>query len=346
MKPLALRRLHGVQGMPQALLARWQRAGVQACLLPLDSAREHLHFNLETGEGRWQGMIDAGHWLADVQTQLPALLPADVHLAAAQALFDALADPLSAVSVAPRDAPSWDSVPAWLAQGRVKRLSGGPLESPWPASLPGVGLGRGTLWFASPPPSPPARSDLPAWLHDVPLPMHLVLGRSALPAAALLGWQPGDVLVLARRTDELWLAERPLGLFSLTAEGFKMLDTALESPGAAEDNTPHAPGAMPAGAEEAGLPATDQHEPTSACTAWSQVEPLPVTVEFILHTGTLTLAELGQWQAGQVLPLPEDAHGRVQVRVNGQVRAVGELVQLEAGLGVELQSVGGSLQDE
>lgn len=66
---------------------------------------------------------------------------------------------------------------------------------------------------------------------------------------------------------------------------------------------------------------------------------LPVRLEFLLATHDLDLAALSQIIAGQLIPLADDAARRIEVRANGKPVALGELVQLDGQLGVELLKV-------
>lgn len=304
-RPLALRSVAAANLQQNSVLQRWQRAGLDVRSSLPDPARSLLQIShlradpaAPTEQGAaagWHGLIDAEHWLAHTCAQLPVLLLPELHLEAAVSLFGALAQPLGkSLPTLPQQGLSVQPVPA----------------SAWPA-MPCVSLPYGPLWLSSPPPAAP--TTIPAWIHQIALPMRWLLGRCPLAPRDRLGWAVGDVLVLAQPANELWLGNRLLGCFSLTAEGLHM--------------------------------STPTQDPTPALPS-ADLEALAVSLEFVLHRSNLSLARLAELQAGQVLALPADCHLQVQLEVDGQILGRGELVQLDGHLGVELQHVGGSLTDE
>ncbi|KRP75270.1 MULTISPECIES: FliM/FliN family flagellar motor switch protein [Pseudomonas] len=60
-------------------------------------------------------------------------------------------------------------------------------------------------------------------------------------------------------------------------------------------------------------------------------------LEILLQEQLISRKRLAAFAPGKVLPLDPGATRCVEVRVNGQLMALGELVQLEDRLGVELQ---------
>ncbi|MDQ0741726.1 FliM/FliN family flagellar motor switch protein [Pseudomonas sp. W4I3] len=62
-------------------------------------------------------------------------------------------------------------------------------------------------------------------------------------------------------------------------------------------------------------------------------------LEILLQEQLISPKRLAAFAPGKVLPLAPDVIHCVEVRVNGQLMAVGELVQLEDRLGVELHEV-------
>ncbi|MGY8564895.1 FliM/FliN family flagellar motor switch protein [Paracidovorax citrulli] len=66
------------------------------------------------------------------------------------------------------------------------------------------------------------------------------------------------------------------------------------------------------------------------------IRRLPVTVDVVLCQLQQSIAELDGLQPGTVFNLPHDAWKQLQLRVNGQVVARGELVQVGDQLGVQL----------
>ena len=62
-------------------------------------------------------------------------------------------------------------------------------------------------------------------------------------------------------------------------------------------------------------------------------------LEILLQEQLISRKRLAAFAVGKVLPLTPDVNRCVEVRVNGQLMALGELVQLEDRLGVELHEV-------
>lgn len=62
-------------------------------------------------------------------------------------------------------------------------------------------------------------------------------------------------------------------------------------------------------------------------------------LEILLQEQLISRKRLAAFAVGKVLPLTPAVIRCVEVRVNGQLMAVGELVQLEDRLGVELHEV-------
>ena len=62
-------------------------------------------------------------------------------------------------------------------------------------------------------------------------------------------------------------------------------------------------------------------------------------LEILLQEQLITRKRLALFAQGKVLPLAPEVIHCVEVRVNGQLLALGELVQLEDRLGVELLEV-------
>lgn len=62
-------------------------------------------------------------------------------------------------------------------------------------------------------------------------------------------------------------------------------------------------------------------------------------LEILLQEQLISRRRLAAFAPGKVLPLMPEITHCVEVRVNGQLLALGELVQLEDRLGVELHEV-------
>lgn len=66
---------------------------------------------------------------------------------------------------------------------------------------------------------------------------------------------------------------------------------------------------------------------------------LSMHLEILLQEQLISRKRLATFAVGKVLPLAPEVIRCVEVRVNGQLMALGELVQLEDRLGVELHEV-------
>lgn len=62
-------------------------------------------------------------------------------------------------------------------------------------------------------------------------------------------------------------------------------------------------------------------------------------LEILLQEQLISRRRLAAFAPGKILPLTQQITHCVEVRVNGQLLALGELVQLEDRLGVELHEV-------
>lgn len=74
-------------------------------------------------------------------------------------------------------------------------------------------------------------------------------------------------------------------------------------------------------------------------TAADPLANLPLTLEFILQRRYLSLGEIQQFRQGKVLELDPEGEKHIEIRANGHLLALGELVQLEDRLGVELMEL-------
>jgi len=79
----------------------------------------------------------------------------------------------------------------------------------------------------------------------------------------------------------------------------------------------------------------------------SAIADIPLRLDFILQRRMTTVAQLDAMYHGQVLQLDPQAERQVEITVNGMRIAMGELVELNGRLGVELQDISlGHYQDE
>jgi len=69
------------------------------------------------------------------------------------------------------------------------------------------------------------------------------------------------------------------------------------------------------------------------------IDGLPVTVEAVLGTATVTVGELTALSAGDSFMLDSKLGDAVELRVNGTVVALGEIVAVGENFGVRIQSI-------
>lgn len=168
---------------------------------------------------------------------------------------------------------------------------------------------------------PAAATEPPAAL---PMPCHLMLGRSLVPQAQVRALRVGDVVLFHER----WLAHDTDGTARLVLVTQGQVGWRI----ALADDRVHLiePWSLPVTA-----PAAAEDSPVA-------LDAVLVTLSFDLGTLTLPLSELRQLAAGQSFDLGRPLAGAVQVRANGALVGVGELVEIDGRLGVALTQLGGS----
>lgn len=182
--------------------------------------------------------------------------------------------------------------------------------------LPWIDTAAGRLWVTDVPPGYVSKksSQSLSWLRDLPLRLQLILGISNIRRSSHVRLAPGDVLRITRLTQQCCLANRSIGVFSFTKEGLHMEFT------------------------------VDDSRQKTGCD--SELEQLPVRLEFVLATHDIELGTLQNIIAGQLIPLAAGTEMHIEVRCHGKRVARGELVQLDGQLGVELIEVYRNLTDE
>jgi type III secretion protein Q len=292
-------------------VSRWQRQGHVAHLGSPPATGIYLSFACSNAQGHWRGLLDAGQWLRAQLPQLVELLPAEQHGAAALAMFTNMPAPLEL---------------------RISDLSNGDYREV--ALVIGAQLGKqpmaclqctsGPLWVpafsASDRDQPPRLS---AWVRDIPLSLRSSLGHSDISRAVMAQAAVGDLLIIGTPTYRLLLASHPVGQFTFNSEGLVMnLVTEQLAVETLEDSMLDA------------TPLEDRLGSTST------------RVEFVIDERTMTLAQLSEWAGDEVIELAPDAPRQVKVLVNDVQVAIGELVQLDTGLGVQLHTLLRGLPDE
>lgn len=174
------------------------------------------------------------------------------------------------------------------------------------ALVPCIDIDQSPLWIMELPPPKQAPRPLQAWLLALPQTLRVVLGNGVLDSIDGSQLMCGDVLLIAQRTQQIIVADQYVGQFTFIKEGLHMELNPSENA--------------------------------------AQVEPdllsqMPVKLEFALGEIVLSMAQLNELIEHQVLPLEASALNQVEVRTGGQCIAMGELVQLEGRLGVELREI-------
>lgn len=147
------------------------------------------------------------------------------------------------------------------------------------------------------------------------LPIRLRVARLQRDVQRLRRLRAGDILLLPDIQLQAWRAHCCLFDFHLQPES--LVVTTLYPDGA--DLSPEAPTAEPAEA-----------------TPMLDLARLPLTLEVVLGTLQLSLAELAALGPGSALALPARAYQQVRIEHNGHCVATGELVQLGDTLGIQL----------
>lgn len=184
---------------------------------------------------------------------------------------------------------------------------------------PCVITGQGPAWIE--------QADVVPHLHatdaalDLCVPVELEVARLTLPMQRVRSLSPGSVLLLQQFQPIARHRAQRLYTFDFTLETVSV-NTPFDFPeddaeSAAFDPLP------PSGAPATTPPGLD-------------VARLPVTVEVVLCQLQQRVGDLAALQPGTVFSLPPDAWTQLQLRVNGQTIARGELVQVGEQLGVQL----------
>ncbi len=154
---------------------------------------------------------------------------------------------------------------------------------------------------------------------NLSLPVDLEVARLHVPMQRLRSLAPGSVLLLAQFQPVARIGAQRLYTFDFTLETVSV-NTPFDfveddADGVGLDPMPVAP---------------------APSTPGLDVARLPVTVEVVLCQLQQRVGDLGALQPGTVFNLPVDTWTQLQLRVNGQVIARGELVQVGDQLGVQL----------
>ena len=184
---------------------------------------------------------------------------------------------------------------------------------------PRVITGQGPAWIEQAEAAPHLRATDAAL--DLCVPVELEVARVTLPMQRLRSLSPGSVLLLEQFQPIARHRTQRLYTFDFTLETVSV-------------NTP-----FDFAEDDADTGGFDPLPPSGAPTATPpglDVARLPVTVEVVLCQLPQRVGDLAALQPGTVFNLPPDAWTQLQLRVNGQTIARGELVQVGEQLGVQL----------
>ena len=199
-----------------------------------------------------------------------------------------------------------------------------PAGLEWPLELRlGALRGAGELWLPEVAELAPApRRPLPAWF---PLEASVVAGLATLEAAELARLEPGDAIV----PEELWIDRDRRGAVRVRVPGAERVfhcraDGALRVERIEDDG---------AGARAARLPRekSDMNEETIA-----KMSETPVTLRIEIARLELTLGEVASLAVGEVVPTGRAPSAAVTLRAGDRTVALGELVDVEGELAVQI----------
>lgn len=294
-----------------AIVAACARAGITPAWQPLPARGAMLRFDVSGPGGALRLAVAADQWC-------PAMLPAMAGLAwselvdhAALAswlpdrpLLDIAAEPLQAAQVCLREV-----VP-------VKALALGEGVQP---CLP---TAQGLAWIEHADSS--AAAVLAPATRRLHVPVALGIARLRLPLHRLRSLAPGAVLLLEQLHPVARTGARRLYSFDFSLETISV-NTPFDFLDDDDGNADIAPPATAAPAATA-----------NTTTPGIDIKHLPVNVDVVLCQLQHSIGELDGLQPGTVFNLPVDAWKQLQLRVNGQLVARGELVQVGDQLGVQL----------
>jgi len=291
-------------------LAGCARAGITPEWQPLPARGAMLRFDVSGRAGTLRLALAAEQWC-------PAMLPELAGLAWSE-LVDAQA------------------LSCWLPEQPLLQFAGEPLGDTHvrlrevvPVNVLALGDGpqpclptaQGTAWIEHADAGPAAA--LSPSVRALRVPVDLGIARLRLPLHRVRSLAPGAVLLIDQLEPVARTARRRLYAFDFTLETISV-NTPFDFLDDEDDTTDFAPVPAPAAAA------------TSPGTTGIDIRRLPVTVDVVLCQLQQPIGELDGLQPGTVFNLPPDAWTHLQLRVNGQTIARGELVQVGDQLGVQL----------
>ncbi len=296
--------------------AQLRLSGYEPVTDMLHTGSRYLRFSAQfTDRSEMVGYADLGAWLA---TTLPELEGIDW-----VSIDDALLPGLI-------DSASWQpdlvSQHAPVAACTVSPIFGHPDQV---AQLPRIRSQHGWILVEQ---FQPTNSDGLVGvqpLAGVSIPLKFQLGQSEFPLQRLSMIELGDVLVIATPRLRVVSKGKTLFTFAVHQESIMILESEQGMDAEFPEFEAYQSDVNPELTDNTGKPLSP-----------AKLATLPVHLSFVLMEKSVTLAELQSMVPQQIVALPSEQFRGVDIRVNGQSFARGELVQFADGqLGVEIQRI-------
>ncbi|AKE05325.1 hypothetical protein XM57_21855 [Burkholderia cepacia] len=292
------------------LLDAWTRRDVAWRHEPPPAGDTLAIVDAHCDDRRWSGYIDLDAWLERAAPQIAALARCGRRgMEHAMRLFNAHDRPID--------------VPASLYELSYHRMT---VRMPTdtdaaPPSVVAVDFAHGPLWLTGLPAAMPDHaSTLSRWARSLPVSLEFRLGASRLRRELVRSVRPGDLLLIIEPRHVVCVEGRVLGAFRIDEKGLHIMNTDRN------DNQ-------------------DVRAPDGDGVVPIDVSDLPIRIDFVLHRCTTSVSDVDAFAHGTFLPLAADAERRVEITTGGTVLAVGELVELDGRLGVEIHQVARARRD-
>lgn len=283
----------------QQLHQQLRRQGVDSTLQPLPGV-PCLRFQLRGSNGHMICRIQAQDW-------------ASHHLPSLQGLDWTSLDPVHLAGLCSTPVPvQWQAPSLEYHEAMFLDLV---VADPEDTAHPRVASQQGPVWIEQLNWRWPQTSAPIEVTGSERLPVQMRLGKVRQSVKRLLRLRPGDIVLVPYARPQGWRANRCLFEFVIHPE---FLDVTTIYP--TEADQPHPDTVM-----------DSEHFHDSLDLA-----NLPLSLEVVLTTLQLSLAELADLTNGSTLNLPEQAYRQVRIEHNGHCVATGELVQVGDVLGVQL----------
>ena len=174
--------------------------------------------------------------------------------------------------------------------------------------------------------------------NELPLPCNLFLPAQHLRAVALRGLKAGDVLVLGRREAQLRTLRLRLDSSIASIDSRRAWLAAADAGGISLLRTLSS-------AELRNDAMTQQELSSEIGSADADIrDAIPIRVELLLDSLSMSLGELERISAGQIINLRQPVeNAEVTLRVNGKPIGRGELVSLGDLLGIKITRIGDAI---